>query len=229
MDWMMIMQMIMAIISVIMEMLGGTTFTRVLTPDQNRPVYLASHQWECGNTYWQKSPEVKNSLFSGTVAIDCLVEGANGGGLIEARRHLVSELPFSVSTVSAGPFIHNFEGLPSNAYDVGLEIQTSDETARMDGRTDIATDGFTRLRSVFTSTRTPEEGMARYLRQVTDELDIAPTSREGWFKVTMRYSSQVARPWFVGSKTFLEQVTKKQEEKMLGRRERVLNDLASHL
>ena len=71
--------------------------------------------------------------------------------------------------------------------------------------------------------------MARYLRQVTDELDIAPTSREGWFKVTMRYSSQVARPWFVGSKTFLEQVTKKQEEKMLGRRERVLNDLASHL
>jgi hypothetical protein len=228
MEFMAIIQIIMAIISMIMEMLGGTQFTHVLM-QEDRPVQLASHQWHCGSTYWQNRPEIKNNLFSGTVAIDCEVEGANGGGLIEARRHLVNQLPRSVSTVSAGPFIHNFEGLPSNAFNVTLEARTKEESARLEGRTDIATDGFTRLRSVFTSTRTPEEGMARYLRHVTDELDISPASRNGVFKVTMRYSSKVARPWYVSSKTFLEVVVQKQEEKMLGRREQVLNDLASHL
>jgi hypothetical protein len=229
MDIFAIIQLIMQIIAVIMEMLGGTAFSRVLTPDQNRPVYLAAHQWECQSPYWQAAPEVKNNLFSGTVALDCEVEGSSGGGLVEARQHLISELPFQVSTVNAGPLVRNFEGLPSNAFDVSIRVQTSDEMVQMEGRTDIATDGFTRLRSVFATTRTPEEGSARYLKSVVDELDIQPASRAGWYKVTMRYASQIARPWFVSSKTFLEQIVQKQEEKLLNRREQVLNDLASHL
>jgi hypothetical protein len=229
MDFMAIIQMIMMIISVIMELIGGTTFNKVLMPDQNRPIQLAAHEWSCGQTYWESAPEVKNNLFSGTVALDCEVYGSSGGGLVEARQHLIEELPYSVSRVAAGPYIRSFEGLPSNAYDVGVEIQTSDETARMEGRTDIATDGFTRLRSVFTSTRTPEEGAARYLRHVTDELDIRPGATEGRYRVTMRYSSEISRPWYVGSKTFKEELVRKQEEKLMGRREQVLNDLAAHL
>ncbi len=228
MDFFAILQMIMAIISVIMEMIGGTNFPHTLHPNQSRPVQLASHEWTCGSTYWTAAPQVTDNVFSGTVALDCEVLGSDGGGLIEARQHLIRQIPVQVSSVNSTT-IRNFEGLPSNAFDVSVAVQTSEETATMDGRTDIATDGFTRLRSVFTSTRTPEEGMSKYLRHVVDELDISPAEKEGWYKVTMRYSSRIDRPRFVSSKTFKEQVTLKQEEKMMGRREIVLNDLASHL
>lgn len=135
----------------------------------------------------------------------------------------------SVSTVNAGPYIRNFEGLPSNAFDVAVHVQTATESASLEGRTDIATDGFTRLRSVFHSTKTPAEGSGRYLRQVVDELDIVPSSKAGWYKVTMRYTSRIDRPWFVSAKSFYEQIVPKQEEKMQERKVHVLSDLASHL
>lgn len=229
MDFFAIIEMIMSIIALIMQMIGGGTFPHTLVADADRPIYLASQQWQCGSTYWQTSPRVKDNVFSGTVAIDCEVQGTHGGGLIEARRHLISELPLSVSTVSAGPFIRNFEGLPSNAFDVAVQVQTSAESARLEGRTDIATDGFTRLRSVFTSTKTPAEGSGRYLRNVVDELDVTPSSRAGWYKVTMRYGSKIDRPWFISAKSFYEQVVPKQEEKMNERKEHVLNELSGHL
>ncbi len=229
MDFFTIIQIIMSIITLIMQMIGGGMFSHTLVADQDRPIYLAAQQWQCGQTYWQTAPSVKHNLFSGTVALDCEVEGTQGGGLVEARRHLINELPLAVSTVAAGPYIHNFEGLPSIAFDVAVRVQTATESAALEGRTDIATDGFTRLRSVFTSTRTPSEGSAKYLKQVVDEVDITPGSRAGWYKVTMRYTSQIERPWMIGTRSFQEQVVKKQEEKMQERKVHVLNELSNHL
>jgi hypothetical protein len=228
MEWFFIIQLIIQIISAISEMLGGGLFGGTLIPNQQPVVHLAQYEWSCQSPYWSEAPVVSSNHFTGTVEMNCDVKSVSGGGIIELRKHLVSQIPQSVSEVKSGPNVENYEGLPSNAYEVAIEID-GDERVAMQGITHIATNGFTQFRSVFESTAIPTSGTASYLKSVHDEIQVAPAQNEGWYSVKMVYKSRVEKPWGVSRSKFQRQLKQAQEDRLVNRRERVLNDLAAHL
>ena len=74
MDWTALMQMIISIITVIMEMLGGGRFEGALVPDQQVAYHLASYQWSCGSPSWKQPGQIQDGVYSGTVTMKCEIE-----------------------------------------------------------------------------------------------------------------------------------------------------------
>lgn len=230
MDFMAIIQLVMTILTIIMEFLGGGHFDRVLVPDQQVAYHLASYQWSCSKPAWAEAGAVSNGVFSGTLEMKCEVEGTNGGGLISLRNHMLDQLNRTSSQIHQGPIVKNFEGLPSHAYDHSMVIEGSDRNEyEMRGETNLATNGFTVLRNVYRATEIPQNGDLHYLKGMEDAIEVASANQAGHWQVTLRSKSQVAKPWYVSSDTFKQAVQQKLEEKMENRRERIMNDLASQL
>jgi len=231
MEWMAILKIVMAVIAMIMEMLGGGRFDGALTPDQQVVYHLASYQWNCGSAAWSQPGSIQNGAFTGTVEIKCNVEGTNGGGILTLRQHMLDQLTRSSSQVHEGPIVKNFEGLPSHAYDHSVVLADGDRYEyEMRGETNIATNGSTELRNVFRATTIPPAGDLRYLKGLEDAVEVtASASQPGWYEIKLVTKSTVAKPWYVSNETFLKAVEQALATKLENRRERILNDLASQL
>ena len=225
----MILSLIITIINVIMEFLGGAGFSGSLIPGELPVTHLSSHEWTCASPYWSDEARVQNGEFSGTVKMDCRVLGSSGDGLIELRKHMISQVPVSVSRVSAGPVVSLYDGMPSNHYEVTLDIDADEEAVQLKGNTYIVTDGFTQLRNIFESTEAPKTGMARLLKSLRDEVKVVPDSQDGWYRVTFSYQSVISKPFLLSSGVFKRELKSQQEQRLIERRERVLNDIASNL
>lgn len=229
MDWVMILQLVMAVITLIMEYLGGGTFTKVMVANQ-APVYrLAEGQFACGKVYWTELPRMENGEFQGTVGLDCDIAGLSGGGIAQLKNHMVEQLPASASQIHQGPVTTSFDGLPSELYDTSLTLSNEAETADVRGQTTIATDGLSRLKNVFNSTEISQTGSSRYITSVNDAVEVSTADKSGWYRVQLRYRGQVKRPWFVSEKTFRDSLIQKFEEQMANRKDRVINDIAPNL
>lgn len=229
MDWTALMQMIIAIITVIMELIGGGQFDRALVPDQQVAYHLASYQWSCGSSQWAVPGNVQNGVYSGTVLSKCEIEGTNGGGIVALRNHLVEQISRNSSHIFEGPVVKNYNGLPSHAYDHSVVVATNEQEFEMRGETNIATNGFTELKSVFRATSIPTNNSLHYLKGMEDEISVSASNRAGWYTITLKTTTSVAKPWFLSGETFTKAMNEKLVEKMENRRERVMNDLASKL
>lgn len=227
MEWAAILQIIMAIISAIMEFLGGGGFTAKLKADQ---VFTAAHlQFECRANEWTQTPEVKNGVFRGTIQSKCTIEGQNGGGFAALRRHLVDQIYRGSQQVLSGPVVQSYHGIPSNLFDVNLEIEKDSDSHMLRGTTEVATDGFTELHHVFTATHIPTSGNLKYLKALEDLATVKVTDRTGFYEVTLAYKTEIAKPALLSSSTFKDSVVKNQQEKMEARKLRTLNDFANNL
>ncbi len=230
MQWAAIIQIIITILTTILEWLNGGIMpkTHILTSDVKPVYHLVDRQWQCGQPYWTTSPSVTDSRFKGTVALDCQVEGVAGGGIQQLRSHIASDMVNTASSVE-NQMIETVDGLPAISHDVELVIEHEGATHELRGKSQLATNGFTSLRHIFTATRIPGDTDLKYLKGLTDEVQVTTTNRDGWYQIHMTYSPDVAKPWFVGGSLFKSTLIEKCEERMQERKERVVNDLASHL
>ncbi len=218
-----------SILTAILPWVSGGIFQNVLSSDE-KPVYqLAAHQMNCGPSYWSVTPAIEKNLFSGTVALECDIQGISGGGLVELRRHLIDQTLRTATSLHEGPIMRNFEGLPSNAYDETITIGHENEKYEIRGQTDIATNGFTRLRSSFASTEIPTRGNLRSLKNFVGGVEVRTTDRPGWYHVKMSYASHVVKPWYASSEMFKNELVTKSQSSLEERKEKVLGDLAAHL
>lgn len=219
---------IIVIIVVIVMLMGGLS-PMMVDPVAEDLVPLAHHQWQCEEVYWSAPPQLKDGRLGGTLNIDCEVEAINGGGLLALRRHMVDRIPVHAHQVHGAPKVENFQGLPSMAYDITLQLDAEGETVPVRGVTHIATNGFTQLRNVFVATTLPTSGKARYLKDMRSEVAVQKMDRPGWYRVNLSNTSQLARPWFAPAKTFARVFKDKSEQAFAEKTERILTSLANRL
>lgn len=231
MEWAAIIQLVVSILAMILEFLGGGHFDRVMTPDQQVSYHLASYQWNCSAPTWTTPTASTGSNYQGTVEMKCQVEGTNGGGIVTLWNHMIQQVNRNAAHMYEGPLVKNFQGLPSQEFDHSVLMAGKDNVEfELRGETNIATNGFTELRNVFHATEIPTEGNMHYLKGFDEEIRVQKSEgRDGWYTVTVRSTNTVSKPWYVSSETFKEALQKTMVEKMEGRRERVMNDLASQL
>lgn len=225
MGWEAILQLVIMIISMIMEYLGGGSFSAVLH-ERNAVHHVA--QYECGEVFWLDEAKVADGKFQGTLGRTCEVEAVDGGGLVGLRRHLENQLHDSAAESGAVQTVYR-DGASEQRFEVKLVVDGHGERSSLEGLTSIKTDGVTFLKNVFESTKTPTSGKGRYLSYVMDGVEVSSTLRQGWYRVQLQNRSEIRKPWYVSSSLFEREAKKAQEVKMQERTEQVLNDLADHL
>lgn len=228
MDWIMIMKLVMAIISTIMQFLGGGTTSLVMHSDDKPVIHLASYEWSCEAPAWTETPKVTGNDFSGTVSVDCKVAGSAGIGLEGLKDYLKEQNLAGLTHVYSSPYMTFSHGLVHESFEGSVTISADDKEHEIRGESDIGLSE-TQLVSKFTSISIPQEGSLVYLKGLEDTLQVTATDEEGQYEVRMSYRSRVTKPWFVDGNTFLKSVVEGNEAKMLERRERTLNDVAAHL
>jgi hypothetical protein len=230
MQWAAIIQLIITILTTIMEWLGGGIMpkTNILTSDVKPVYHLVDRQWQCGQPYWTTAPGVNGGRFTGTVALDCNVEGVAGGGIQQLRSHIASDMVNTAATIE-NQMVETLDGLPSISHEVEVVIEHAGQQHSLRGKSQLASNGFTHLRHVFSATRIPGDTDLKYLKGMSDEVQVTTTNRDGWYQIHMTYSPDIEKPWFVGAGVFKSSLVEKCEERMQERKERVVNDLASHL
>lgn len=230
MNWAVILQLIITIITTILEWLGGgiQPNQHVLTAGLEPMYHLVDRQWQCDRPHWTEIPNVTDGRFHGTVALDCMVEGINGGGIFSLRSHLANDMVNTAARVD-GEMVETVDGLPTISHDVDLDIDHNGMMSHVRGKSSLATNGYTELRHIFKATQIPTDGDLKYLKGLTDQVQVTTTERDGWYHIHMTYSPDVAKPWFVSKELFKSTLMEKCEERMEKRKERVVNDLASHL
>ena len=215
---------------IIFSFLGGGDFPFPLNDHLMEAKYqLKADQWYCSETVWETEPKMVNGHFEGTQSIDCIFEGLSGGGVRELRKHMEDALPKSASAIHEGPMIENFEGLPSLAYDLTLDMETEKENVSIRGKTHIATNGFTKLHNTFISTKVPTRGNAKYLKKIRTDIDVEATEWKGWYNFKFSNFTRVEKPWFVNSETFVNTIVEKSEEEFEARAQDVLNNIANNI
>lgn len=221
------MEFILLIIKVVTWLLGViNSFPSVVSTDI---VPLATSQWHCEDTYWAESPMVIGGVFHGKLRMDCEMEGIDGGGLIELRRHMVEKIPSLTEKVHGSPTVENFEGLPALAFDITLKAQNEMEESLFRGTTHIATNGFTKLRNVFVATHIPTSGNSKYLRDLQTEISVSPMERPGWYKLSVISQPTVFKPSFMSAYRFKRILVKGAEDGMVERVENLVTNYANHL
>jgi hypothetical protein len=190
---------------------------------------LAASQYKCEQVVWTTAPQVTDSLFDGTMELRCQFEAVAGVGMIELRKHMLAKLPASAEKIHSGPSVENFEGLPSNAWDLTLRMKAKNETVLVRGKTHVATNGFTQIRNVFESTETPTRGAAKYLKGVRSEVSVEATDRPNWYNIRIISQSKVEKPWFISAGKFRAALVEKSEEQFNEKAIDMMTEIAHHL
>lgn len=229
MDFMAIIAMVMSIIQMIMQLIGGGTFNNVLNTDYEPVHQLARHQWSCGNVHWTSSPHMEGNEFTGAVSLECEVQGAYGGGLQSLKNHLENQIVTTSTQVHQGPIVQVADGVSTTSYDSTVTVDNEGEQGDVRGETRLVSNHSNSLHHVFHSTELPSSGNGRFLKSFSDEVQVTPTEREGWYKIRVTASSRVSRPWFVSTSVFQDTLTTENEKRLDARKVKLLSDLASHL
>jgi len=229
MDWSMILQMIMAIITVLMQFLGGGKFTSTaLELEENPIIYLADSDYQCAGVVWDKPAQVVSSHFEGQASMTCTVIGLGGEGILGLRREMANQIRERYATIHAGPSVDWVGEMPAVSYDVSLAIAGDEGDLMMRGNNQLITDGFTRLSNRFVSTQIPQEQGMSYLKNIVDEVVITPNA-DGKFTVKMVYGLKVKKPMIVPTQEFIKTLKEKAEKSLNDRKAKVLSDMALYL
>lgn len=231
MSWVVIIQIIISVLSMILEFLNGGGFPKpkTLVADAPSTYHLVDYDWNCGSPFWSEKAEVVEGEFRGTVSLDCEVQGVKGGGIRALRAHLVDQVYQTAHTVNGAAVVKTVAEMPATSQAVTMALETEEETYQLDGESTIATNGQTRLRHLFQTKSIPNQGSLKYLRSMANEVAVETSTREGWYRVRFSNTSRIAKPWYVGTSTFKNLVVEKNEEKINARKQRLLNDLAANL
>lgn len=190
---------------------------------------LAQSQYQCEQVVWSTAPQIVDTIFDGTMELRCQFEAVKGSGLVELRRHMLDRLPASAEKVHGGPFVENYQGLPSNAFDLTLRMKAKNETVLVRGKTHIATDGFTQLRNVFESTETPSRGAASYIRGVRSEVSVEATDRPNWYRLRIISATKIEKPWFIGKDKFQKVLVEKSEDEFQKKAINMMTEISNNL
>ncbi|MEZ4751157.1 MAG: smalltalk protein [Bdellovibrionota bacterium] len=224
MEWLAIIKLIITVLSAILSALGGSP----LFPYTSSQYRLTSDQWQCGDVYWTMAPTVRDKHFTGTVALDCKVQGIGGGGLAGLEKHLLQQVPNIARTIHTGPVKEYLGWLPSTYHELSYDVDSDGDVVEIRGESHIATDKHSELRSLFRSTEIDKQNGAEYLKKFIDELTVVPMGN-GWFSVHMKSGSRVEKPWGMSDSEFKNEISRQLEERIESRQEGAVNDVAEHL
>lgn len=219
---------IIVIIMVVMMVVGGGLNPVMVQQGQLDMQYLAANQWNCEQVVWTSAPTVHDSLFEGTLEMNCRVTALDGRGISELRQWLIDELPRNAYQLHTEPSMELFEGMPGLAFDVTVRANADKEDHDIRGLTHIVSDGFQQVRSVFESTEMSRSA-AKYLKGIRTEVNVRSTGDPHWYRVNFVNASVVKKPFGISNGTFRNKLVEKIEKDFKAKSETFVTGIANHI
>ena len=232
MDWMAIIQLIIAVLTSVLSILGknpifggsnggNTAAVRVAAVE---PVYST----DCQDPSWVFEPKIVNARFHGRVVVDCIVS-LNQDGNLEAARAAYSRRVQQLGAENTS-YDSDGEGWTSEQSDLAISAQTDDQKdIPVQGVSAVVAQSDAWVRSQYRATEPPTGSGASYLEQFLDRVEISATDSTDAFHVRLTYEPWVKKPWYVSDGAFVDEMTKQLEEKMVERTPEMLKDVVAKL
>lgn len=228
MNWSMILNLIMSIISMILQFLsGGKTPAKVMSENEAAVIFLSSNQYACSQVYWAEKPAMAGSVyFTGTVVKECDLSFDSDSGIenfLRATRDQVYNTSYQVH--SEEPVQTGFSYGQQYDHTVAYVSEDDKQTRNVRGKTTVESDGSNFVKNTFTATELPRSGPDSYLRGLTNEVEVTKNAEYGSYHVKFKSNMKVLRPWFVGGTTFQNAVTSGAEKKLEDRAQKFLGQV----
>lgn len=211
-------------------MIGGLITFFVGVPGSH--VYHQTPSYVCEPAVWTDPAhlEENDTLFKGTVQVDCLFETLSGGGYPQLMAYLQQEVETNATTIHAGPEETIYKGLPGIYYDVTNDFESEgEETLTARGDTYIATDNTVRFLQDFFSKKVSGEGNAKYVKKMDMGYEINTTEDQFVYTIRITSTNHVKKPFLVPSGLFLDGAKNRIEKELVDSQQKLLTGIANNL
>ncbi len=164
--------------------------------------------WTCAPERWVQGPKYEDGQFKGTLETECEVRDAFKGGVTTLEQSVRTTIANGAKTIHSGPTPGKWSGLPSNHWDVTVEIKDPKSTITVRQDSHLATDLKTRLQYATISTRLVGTGDAEPLRKLDNLMEAESTPIPGHYRVKLGGTLWAKKPWYAPTSVFMKEVEK---------------------
>jgi hypothetical protein len=170
--------------------------------------------YECAEPRWETELRYNNGAVSGDIEVVCTFGVTESNNLIGLRQLLYEKLQNQSLSVH-GQEILNYNGMPGIKFDHTLDLSNESGVNEIRGFSHIATDGFTKLSSVFEAA-SQQSGRAIFgARSIRTETHVEKlASGDNEFVLRMINHVNMNKPILVGAQIFYQTVADKTEVEM---------------
>jgi hypothetical protein len=207
--------------------LGVAALTSLFTPAGSQEIKGPSTAiYECGQVEWKEAPQMVDGEFRGQLQVTCDLTPTKGGDYASLKEFTTQ--PLKRGTIHSGPVSEIYRELPSDRYDVTIEVGGKD-SARVRQDVHLATDMGTRYLMHSFSKSIQGTGNAKYLKRVDTQVEVSKNpAKAGSYRVQMSGVTYVEQPWFAPEEMFYNELKTRLPQELAKVRDRMIQEIDAH-